>query len=113
MVVDKAGRDYPALGIDGAFGRAAQFAELDDLAVFDTDIAAKGRHSGPVNDAAVSNQQVICHRFPFLASGCALWSHQDFSTQHVLQRQFVASWLICASSTAAFDGMAFGAPTQH
>ena len=45
VIVDKARRDHLPGGIDRAFGRPAQFADLGDLAVLDTDIAAKRRHS--------------------------------------------------------------------
>src|SRR5215831_10542831 len=69
MVVDKARRDGAPLGVDRAFGRAAQFAELDDLAILDPDIAVKRRHPRAVDDAPVFDQEVIRHRFPFLRSG--------------------------------------------
>ncbi len=65
MVVDKAGRDDAAGGVDRARGRPAQFADLGDLAVLDPDIAAERRHARAVDDAAVLDQQVIRHRYPF------------------------------------------------
>src|SRR6516225_5035587 len=55
MVVDKARRDHPALGVDRAFGRAAQLADLGNLPAFDADIAAESRHAGAVDDPAVFN----------------------------------------------------------
>jgi hypothetical protein len=69
MVVDKAGGHNPPFGVDRAFGRAAQFAELDDLAFLDPDIAPERRHPRAVDDAPVLDQQIICHRFPSLRSG--------------------------------------------
>src|SRR5208282_6041333 len=54
-----------------AVRRSAQFAELDDLAVLDPDIAPERRHPRAVDDAPVLDQQVICHPFPFLRSGHA------------------------------------------
>jgi hypothetical protein len=61
MVVDKARRDDPPLSVDRALGGAAQLPELDDLAVLDPDIAAESRASRAVDNAAVSDQQVIRH----------------------------------------------------
>ena len=66
VIVDEAGGDDPAVGVDRPRGRAAQFADLDDLAVLDPDIAAEGRHPRAVDDAAVLDQQIIRHRYPFL-----------------------------------------------
>ena len=40
VIVDKAGRDDLAAGIDRLLGGAGQFADLGDLAVLDRDIAA-------------------------------------------------------------------------
>src|SRR5262249_42630526 len=62
MVVDKARRDDAARSVDRARRRTGQFADLDDLAVLDRDIAAIGRAAGAVDDAAVLDQQVIGHR---------------------------------------------------
>ena len=62
-------RQCPPLGIDRAVRSAAQFAEVDDLAVLDTHIAAEGRHARAIDDKAILDQQVIRHRFPFLRSG--------------------------------------------
>src|SRR5260370_26658169 len=69
MVVDKAGSDGAALGIDRARGRSAQFADLDDLAVLDSDITAERRHPRAVYDPAIADQQIIPHRYFLLAPG--------------------------------------------
>ena len=61
MVVDKARRHDEALGIDGACRRPRQFADLDDLAVLDPDIAAERRRARAVDDAAVLDQQIVGH----------------------------------------------------
>src|SRR3982074_3914046 len=61
MIVDKAGRDDLARGIARARRRPRQFADLDDLAVLDRDIAAERRAARAVDDAAVLNQQIIGH----------------------------------------------------
>src|SRR5215469_18587305 len=65
MVVDKPGRHDPASGVDRPPGGTGQFADLGDLPVLDRDIAAEGRHSGAVDDAAVADQEIIRHREPF------------------------------------------------
>ncbi len=62
MVVDKARGDGAAVGVDRLFGRARQFADFDDLAALDADIAAKRRHARAIDDAAVFDQEVIGHR---------------------------------------------------
>ena len=69
VIVDKPRRHHPAGGVDGFLGRAAQFADFDDLAVLDADIAAKHRHARAVDDAAVFDQQIVRHFHPFLG-GC-------------------------------------------
>src|SRR5271169_4070060 len=65
VIVDKARGDDAAGGVDRARGRAAQLADLGDLAVFDSDIATERRHPRAVDDPAVLDQQVIRHRYPF------------------------------------------------
>jgi hypothetical protein len=62
MVVDKAGGDDASLGVDRARRRSGQFADLDDLAVLDRDVAAIGGTARAVDDAAVLDQQVVSHR---------------------------------------------------
>src|SRR5437762_11990129 len=62
MVVDKAGRDGAAGGVDRLARGTRQFADLDDLAVLDPDIAAEGRHARAVDHQAVLDQQIIRHR---------------------------------------------------
>src|SRR5262249_13160202 len=69
VIIDKAWGHNLSLGVDRTFGRTAQLAELDDLAVFDPDVAAKRRHSRAVDNTPVLDQQVIRHRYPFLPSG--------------------------------------------
>ena len=66
VVVDEPRRDDPALGVDRPVGGTAQFADLGDLAVLDPDIAAETRHPRPIDDAAVLDQQIVRHRYPFL-----------------------------------------------
>jgi len=67
VIVDKAWRHDPAIGVDRTLGGAAQFADLGDLAVPDPDIAAERRHPRPVDDAAVTDQQIIRHDYlPFI-----------------------------------------------
>src|ERR1700761_7691515 len=63
VIVDKTGSDGAALGIDRLRRGTAQFADLDNLSVFDADIAAKRRHPRPVNNEPVFDQQVIGHPF--------------------------------------------------
>ena len=63
VIVDEPGRDGAALGVDRAVGGAAQFADLDDLAVLDADIAPKSRHSRAVDDKAILDQQIVRHRY--------------------------------------------------
>src|SRR6516225_4592301 len=67
VVIDEPGCDDPALGIDRPLGGPAQFADLGDLAVLDRDIAAERRHSRAVDDAAVTDQEIIRHGYlPFV-----------------------------------------------
>jgi hypothetical protein len=66
VVVDKTRRDHPTLGVDRAFGGAAQFADLGNPPASDPEISAEGRHAGAVDDPAVLDQQIIRHRYPFL-----------------------------------------------
>src|ERR1700736_3296550 len=63
VIVDKAGCDGAALGVDRARRGAAQLADLDDLAVLDADIAAERWHPRAVDDQSVLDQQIISHRF--------------------------------------------------
>ena len=62
VVVDKAGGDDLAAGIEHLAGGAGQFADLGDLAVFDRDIAMERRHPRPVDDPAILYQHVVRHR---------------------------------------------------
>src|SRR5260370_36225820 len=69
VVVDEPGRDDAAVGVDRPLGRTAQFADLDDLSVFDRDIAAESWHPRAIDDAAGTDPQIIRHRYPF---GCSV-----------------------------------------
>src|SRR5271169_6165635 len=84
VIVDKARGDDAAGGVDRARGRAAQLADLGDLAVFDSDIATKRRHPRAVDDPAVLDQQVIRHCYPF-----PRWNHKSrFSKVSVTRSNF-------------------------
>ncbi len=98
MIVDKAGGDDAAGGVDRALGRAAQLADLGDLAVFDADVALERRHARAVDDAPVLDQQIIRHRYTFLLSeaGRALF-RQKCSTPRR------------SAALREFDGMLFAA----
>ena len=61
MIVDEAGRHHRAAGVDGARRRATEFADFDDLAVLDRDIAAEGRHPRAIDDTAIPDQQIVRH----------------------------------------------------
>src|SRR6266436_10366103 len=63
VIVDKAGSNGAALGVDRAHRGAAQLADVDDLAVLDADIAAESRHSRAVDNQPVLDQQIIRHRY--------------------------------------------------
>ena len=65
VIVDEAGSDDPPVGVDRPRGGTAQLADLGDLAVLDPDIAAETRHPRPIDDAAVLDQQIVRHRYPF------------------------------------------------
>ena len=65
MIIDKTGGDDVTFGVDRARRRTSQLADVGDLAVLDPDIPAEGRHSRPVDDAPVLDQQIIRHRYPF------------------------------------------------
>jgi len=62
VVIDKAGGDGAAFGVDRARRSAAQPTDVDDLAVLDADIAAERRHPRAVDDQPVLDQQIIRHR---------------------------------------------------
>src|SRR5438045_8984041 len=64
MIVDKAGADRAAVGVDRLCRRAGELADLGDLPVLDPDIGAEARHAGTVDDASVLDQQIIRHRLP-------------------------------------------------
>ncbi len=61
VIVDKARRDDEPVGIDRTARGAGQLADLDDLPVFHRDVAAEGRATRAVDNAAVLDQQVIGH----------------------------------------------------
>src|SRR6516225_1080912 len=63
VIVDKAGGDGAAFGVDRARRGAAQLTDFDNLAVFDADIAAEGRHPRAIDDQSILDQQIIRHRF--------------------------------------------------
>src|SRR5438067_10923646 len=71
MIVDKAGADRAAVGVDRLRRRAGELADLGDLAVLDPDIGAEARHAGTVDDASVLDQQIIRHRLPPAQPGTA------------------------------------------
>src|SRR5260370_29395960 len=103
VVVDKPGRDGTAVGVDRPLGRTAQFADLDDLSVFDRDIAAESRHPRAIDDAAVTDQQIIRHHYPFRCSGHASnYLRQSLArrigatrTAKLTARSSVLAWLEC------------------
>src|SRR2546423_7152106 len=76
VIVDKARGDGTALGVDRAGCRSAQLADLDDLAVFDADIAAERGHSRAVDNQSVLDQQIIRHRSSFLRRAGSLLATQ-------------------------------------
>jgi hypothetical protein len=53
VIIDEAGGDHQAIGINGARRRIPEFADRDNLAVGDPDIAAEGGHAGAIDDAPV------------------------------------------------------------
>ncbi len=61
MVVDETRRHREAIGIDGALRRTGDLADFDDLAVLHRNVAAKCRHPRAIDDAAITDQQVIRH----------------------------------------------------
>ena len=61
VVVDETGRHRQAVGIDGACRRTGDLADFDDLAVLHGKVAAERRHPRTVDDAAITDQQVIRH----------------------------------------------------
>src|SRR5438270_7986553 len=64
VVVDKAGADRAAFGVDRLVGCAGELAEIDDLAVLDPEIAVECWHPRAIDDAAVADQNVVGHRCP-------------------------------------------------
>src|SRR5271166_1547090 len=67
VVVDKAGCDDAARGVDGTFGGSAGiFADPDNLAVLDRDIRGKCRLARAVDNAPVFNEQIIGHAYSSL-----------------------------------------------
>src|SRR6516164_4829009 len=69
VIIDKAGGDGAAIGVDRARRSAAQLTDVDDLAVLDADIAAERRHPRTVDDQSIFDQQIIRHRFLLLGPG--------------------------------------------
>src|SRR5882724_8858900 len=63
VIVDKAGRDGAALGVDRAPRRTAQLTDVDDPAVLDADIAPERGHPRAVDNKTIPDQQIIPHRF--------------------------------------------------
>src|ERR1700731_2773993 len=107
VVVDKPGRDDTARGVDRPRSRTAQFADFDDLSVFDRDIAAESRHPRAIDDAAVADQQIIRHHYPFRCSGHGS-SHLRQSlarrigatrTAKLTARSSVLAWLECRGTS--------------
>jgi hypothetical protein len=71
VIVDKARGDRLTADIDDRVGSTRQFADLDDLAVLDGDIAMERRHARAVDDPAVLDQNVVRHLVVLLfAPGC-------------------------------------------
>ena len=61
VVVDETRRHSEAVGIDGARRRTGDLADFDDLAVLHRNVAAECRHPRAIDDAAITDQQVIRH----------------------------------------------------
>jgi hypothetical protein len=62
VIIDEAGGDHEAIGINGARRGVPQFANCDNFAVGDRDIAAEGRHAGAIDDSTILNHEIIRHR---------------------------------------------------
>src|SRR5271166_6684240 len=67
VVVDTAGCDDAARGVDGTFGGSAGiFADPDDLAILHRDIRGKRRLARAVDNAPVFNEQIKGHAYSSL-----------------------------------------------
>ena len=53
VIIDEAGGDHQPVGINGAGGGIPEFADRDNFALADPDIAAEGGHAGAIDDAPV------------------------------------------------------------
>ncbi|MCG3774637.1 MAG: hypothetical protein JW395_1461 [Nitrospira sp.] len=59
--IDKSGSHHQTVRIDGALGRAAQLADLGDLAVANADVGAEGWRARSINHPTVLNQEIKAH----------------------------------------------------
>src|ERR1700751_3265357 len=77
VVVDKARGDSAAFGVDRARRSPAQFADLEDLAVLDAEIAAESGHSRTVDNQPILDQQIISHRICPPLAGLPVATHNS------------------------------------
>jgi hypothetical protein len=61
VIIDKAGRDYEAVGLNGPGRRVPEFAQRHNFAVADRDIAAEGRHARAIDYTTMFDDQIIGH----------------------------------------------------
>ena len=71
VIIDEARRDHQAVGINRTRRSIPEFADRDNFALADANIATEGRHAGAINDATVLNQEIIRHGLILLAGGAA------------------------------------------
>ena len=71
MVVDETRRHREPIGVDRPCRRAIDFADFDDLAVLHCKVAAECRHPRAIDDAAITDQQVVRHLVVLPCSGSA------------------------------------------
>ena len=57
--VDPAGRDEQAVGVDFAPRRALLAADCGDAAAVDRDVSGERRLTGPIDDGAAANDDVV------------------------------------------------------
>ena len=84
MDVDEAGREYLSFGVDGLDGRLPSeitgAANTRDASVFDRDVGAKPGIAAAVDDAGVSDQEIV--------SRCSsAYGFADTSAKHTEQGQ--------------------------
>jgi hypothetical protein len=61
MIINEAGRDHEAVGLNGTGRRVPEFAHRDNFAVGDCDIAAEGRHARAIDHTTMFDDQIIGH----------------------------------------------------